>query len=81
MEDTTVIRTADGRELAYCQWGDADGAPTFFMHGTPGSRLVRHVQGEYERWRLHVAAYDRPDTDSRHRCQGGPPRRRSRTCC
>ena len=30
------------------------------MHGTLGGRLVRHVQGEYERNRLRVVTYDRP---------------------
>ena len=33
-----VVPTADGHELAGCQWGDLDGAPVFWLHGTPGGR-------------------------------------------
>jgi pimeloyl-ACP methyl ester carboxylesterase len=29
----------DGRNLAYCSWGDPDGRPTFLFHGSPGSRV------------------------------------------
>ena len=29
----------DGRQLAYTEWGVADGAPVMFFHGTPGGRL------------------------------------------
>lgn len=34
-----VIRLADGRRLAYAQWGDRGGTPIFFFHAVPGSRL------------------------------------------
>jgi pimeloyl-ACP methyl ester carboxylesterase len=60
MVNTTVVRTADGREVTFCQWGLADGRPVFFLHGTPGGRLLRHVGGEYERTGLRVITYDRP---------------------
>jgi pimeloyl-ACP methyl ester carboxylesterase len=33
------ITLADGRRLAYAEWGDPNGTPIFFFHGTPGSRL------------------------------------------
>jgi pimeloyl-ACP methyl ester carboxylesterase len=57
---TRLIPTPDGRTLAVCQWGPPDGSPVFYMHGTLGGRLLRHVQGEYERNRLRVVTYDRP---------------------
>lgn len=37
-----TIRTPDGRQLAYAEWGDPDGYPTLSIHGTPGCRLGRH---------------------------------------
>jgi len=30
----------DGRLLGYAEWGDPDGIPVFFFHGTPGSRIL-----------------------------------------
>jgi pimeloyl-ACP methyl ester carboxylesterase len=32
-------RLADGRVLGYAEWGDPQGAPVFYFHGTPASRL------------------------------------------
>jgi hypothetical protein len=49
MAETTVVSTTDGREIAFCQSGPADGSPVFLLHGTSGGRLARHVGGEYER--------------------------------
>jgi pimeloyl-ACP methyl ester carboxylesterase len=37
-----TIRTPDGRQLAYAEWGAPDGFPTISIHGTPGCRLGRH---------------------------------------
>jgi len=34
-----VLRLADGRALGFRIYGDAEGAPVLFLHGTPGSRL------------------------------------------
>jgi len=34
-----VLRLGDGRALGFRVWGDRDGAPLLFLHGTPGSRL------------------------------------------
>ncbi len=36
------IRLRDGRRLAYAEYGDPQGKPIFFFHGTPGSRLFHH---------------------------------------
>jgi hypothetical protein len=38
----TTLRTKDGRQLCYAQWGDPAGAPIFNLHGTPGCRLNRY---------------------------------------
>ena len=37
--DATMM-LADGRTLAYCEWGDPTGHPVMLMHGGPGSRLL-----------------------------------------
>jgi pimeloyl-ACP methyl ester carboxylesterase len=55
-----ILQTADERELGVCQWGPDDGTPVFVLHGTPGSRFLRHVQGEYERQGVRAVTYDRP---------------------
>ena len=36
---TSFVNTADGRTLAFEQYGDPDGTPVFLLHGTPGCRL------------------------------------------
>lgn len=38
LSDATVT-LADGRRLAYAEWGNPTGMPLFFFHGVPGSRL------------------------------------------
>ena len=43
---TTTLRTKDGRQLCYAQWGDPAGAPIFNLHGTPGCRLNRYPDDE-----------------------------------
>jgi pimeloyl-ACP methyl ester carboxylesterase len=55
-----TTRTPDGRTLGWAAWGPPDGAPVVLLHGTPGSRLLRHCGGEYERQGLRVVTYDRP---------------------
>lgn len=53
--------TADGRTLAFCEWGDPAGFPVFSLHGTPGSRLGRHPdESVYERAGVRAITYDRP---------------------
>lgn len=34
--------TPDGRVLAVEEWGESDGTPVLYAHGTPMSRLARH---------------------------------------
>ena len=57
------ITLSDGRVLGYDEYGPADGAPLFYFHGTPSSRLEwRLFGGEPLATRLHlrVIAMDRP---------------------
>jgi pimeloyl-ACP methyl ester carboxylesterase len=57
---TATTSTADGRTLAYCEWGDPNGAPVFSLHGTPGSRITRHPDNEvYRRAGVRCITYDR----------------------
>nr|WP_257215442.1 alpha/beta hydrolase [Bacillus pumilus] len=35
-----VIHLQDGRRIGFVEYGDADGFPVFFFHGTPGSRRM-----------------------------------------
>jgi len=67
---TETITTTDRRTIAFCRWGDPDGAPMFWLHGTPGSRLLRHTGDGYRRNRLCVYTYDRPGYGLSTRLQG-----------
>ena len=56
-----AVAREDGRTVAYEQWGDFDGRPMFFLHGTPGCRLNRHPDAMlWPSLRLHVVTLDRP---------------------
>jgi pimeloyl-ACP methyl ester carboxylesterase len=58
---TATTSTADGRTLAFCDWGDPKGFPVFSLHGTPGSRLTRHPDSDvYRRAGVRAITYDRP---------------------
>jgi pimeloyl-ACP methyl ester carboxylesterase len=35
-----IARLPDGRHLGYAEYGDPDGVPLLYFHGTPGSRLL-----------------------------------------
>ena len=48
-EPLLTFETADGRQLAYAQWGDPDGFPVLHLHGTPGCRLERWPDEELYR--------------------------------
>jgi pimeloyl-ACP methyl ester carboxylesterase len=45
MQTTTdkTLRLPDGRQLGYAEYGDPNGMPLLFFHGTPGSRLQLKV--------------------------------------
>jgi pimeloyl-ACP methyl ester carboxylesterase len=58
---TTTLRTKDGRQLCYAQWGDPAGAPILSLHGTPGCRLNRYPDDEaLANIGARVITYDRP---------------------
>jgi pimeloyl-ACP methyl ester carboxylesterase len=51
---------SDGRILSYQEYGDPQGSPLFFFHGTPGSRLF-HPPAELTRRRgVRLICVDRP---------------------
>ena len=55
------MHLADGRALAYAEWGDPGGAPVLHFHGIPGSRLERHTDdGIYARLGIRYVTVDRP---------------------
>ena len=68
MLETRFVITADGRRLAYCIGGDADGFPVFALHGTPGGRLLRR-DDIYAPDGVLGISYDRPGygQSTRHR--------------
>lgn len=74
MEGRTLqtVQVADGRTLAYAEWGDPDGHPVFSLHGTPGSRMGRPAdEAAVAAAGLRVITYDRPG-------YGGSDRQRGR---
>jgi pimeloyl-ACP methyl ester carboxylesterase len=38
--DDHLLELGEGRTIGYATWGDPEGTPVFFAHGTPGSRRV-----------------------------------------
>jgi pimeloyl-ACP methyl ester carboxylesterase len=57
-----TLRLSDGRTMAYAEWGDPDGWPVLGCHGSPSSRLERHVEdpADYRRWGVRLVVPDRP---------------------
>jgi len=52
---------ADGRRIAYAEWGNREGFPCLFFHGSPGSRLFgKYFDEPARRARLRIIAPDRP---------------------
>jgi hypothetical protein len=41
-------------------WGDAEGAPILYLHGTSDSRMLRDPTDTYIRHRLAACHYDGP---------------------
>lgn len=60
LQGTVLVETPDGRQLGACQWGDPEGAPLFVLHGTPGSRFLRHAGDACAERGLRAITYDRP---------------------
>lgn len=40
MEDCALVKLKNGGQLAFCEYGTADGMPVFFFHGWPSSRTM-----------------------------------------
>jgi pimeloyl-ACP methyl ester carboxylesterase len=59
VDDTFTL--ADGRTLAWAEYGKADGAPLIFFHGLPSSRLFAGtLAADAEGLGLRIIAPDRP---------------------
>jgi pimeloyl-ACP methyl ester carboxylesterase len=55
----------------FAEWGYRDGFPVFSLHGTPGSRLLRHWdESKYADVGARVITYDRPGYGDSDRCRG-----------
>ena len=57
-----ALRTASvgERTVGYAEYGDPDGVPALFLHGTPGCRLTRPLDEDlYSRLGLRVLVVDR----------------------
>jgi pimeloyl-ACP methyl ester carboxylesterase len=55
------VQLRDGRTLVYAEYGEPNGAPLLFFHGTPGSRLqLRDIDATARRMKVRVLVPDRP---------------------
>ncbi len=54
------IQLADGRTLAFAEWGDLDGPAVLFFHGTPSSRLWCPHIAATQAGGVHLVTVDRP---------------------
>ncbi|WP_049979852.1 alpha/beta fold hydrolase [Halolamina rubra] len=58
---TTTLGTAHDRQLAYAAYGDPDGVPVLFLHGTPGSRRLGELfHADARDLGVRLLAPDRP---------------------
>lgn len=62
-----TIRLRNGRQLGYAEWGEPGGAPLFFFHGWPGSRIEGRLGHEAAKERgVRLIAIDRPGMGLSH---------------
>jgi pimeloyl-ACP methyl ester carboxylesterase len=57
------IALPDGRMLGYCEYGEPEGRPVFYFHGTPSARVEWELFGSDElarRLNVRIIAVDRP---------------------
>ena len=58
---TQFIQRDDERQIAYCEYGDPNGIPVFYFHGTPGSRYEPGLGDQAGRdYGYRILALDRP---------------------
>jgi pimeloyl-ACP methyl ester carboxylesterase len=55
-----VLRLADGRLLAWTEWGDPRGSPLVFLHPCPGSRMFCPDEQTTTAQGIRLIAVDRP---------------------
>jgi pimeloyl-ACP methyl ester carboxylesterase len=55
-----LYKLPDGRELAYEEYGDLQGRPLFFFHGTPGSRMFHPPDEVTRAMGVRLICMDRP---------------------
>jgi pimeloyl-ACP methyl ester carboxylesterase len=55
-----TITLADGRVLAYCEWGNPSGSPVLLAHGGPGSRLLCPDEDATAAAGVRLLTVDRP---------------------
>jgi pimeloyl-ACP methyl ester carboxylesterase len=55
-----ALRLEDGRSLAWAEWGDPQGAPVFFLHCSPGSRLFCPDEDAAAASGVRLITVDRP---------------------
>ena len=62
MKTDNLLTLPDGRKLAYAEFGNPDGYPVLYFHGTPSSRLEPLMIGDgtFRQVGLRVIAPDRP---------------------
>lgn len=66
-----AITLLSGRNLDVSEAGDPDGVPIFFMHGTPGSRLLFNSQvRDAEENNIRLLSYSRPGYGNSTRFRG-----------
>ncbi|WP_096388899.1 alpha/beta fold hydrolase [Halopenitus persicus] len=60
--DVSTVSVDNGdRTIAYAEYGDPDGDPVLFFHGTPGSRLLAELlESAATEHGVRLVAYDRP---------------------
>jgi len=54
------LQLGDGRNLAYCIWGDPNGRPLFLFHGSPGSRVFAPNPFTTQEFGVQLITADRP---------------------
>jgi pimeloyl-ACP methyl ester carboxylesterase len=60
-KEDNVLRLTDGRRLGYAEYGDPDGWPLMFFHGTPGSRVMaRFAASRAREMGVRLIAPERP---------------------
>jgi pimeloyl-ACP methyl ester carboxylesterase len=61
LRENNVLRLTDGRRLGYSEYGDPDGWPLMFFHGTPGSRVMsRFAAPKAREMGVRLIAPERP---------------------